>query len=219
VDPFAREAVGAAYDAVAADYMAAFGDDLDGLPLDRAMLDRAEDGSPSAGAALDVGCGPGSVGAYLSARGRRVVGLDLSHAMLGIAASGSGLAPVQADVCALPARDEAFALAVAYYSLQHVPRDRLREVLDELHRVLRPRGVLLVATHLGEGEVLTSEFLGHEVGTFAGALYSRHEIEQKVTRSGFDVESVQEREALAHEYPSRRIYLLARRASASASGS
>ena len=131
--------------------------------------------------------------------------------MLAVAASHFGLAGVRGDMCAAPVSDGTFALAVAYYSVQHLPHDRVHEVFEELHRLLQPGGVLLVATHLGEGDVLTSEFLGHEVKPFAGALYSREEIEQKVTSAGFDVESVREREPLPHEYPSRRIYLLGRR--------
>jgi SAM-dependent methyltransferase len=210
VDPFARESIGAAYDAVAADYLEAFGNDLDQLPLDRGMLEAA-DTAADPGAVLDVGCGPGAVGAALAARGRRVVGLDLSGAMLGLAASRLGLAAVQADMCAVPAVEGAFTLAVAYYCVQHLRRDRVSEVLEELHRVLRPGGVALVATHLGEGEASTSEFLGHEIATIAGALYPREEIEERMTAAGFDVESVRERGPLPHEYPSRRIYLLARR--------
>ena len=60
--------VGAAYDAAAHDYVAAFGGDLDALPLDRSVLDRAVDSIAGHGPVLDLGCGPGEVADYLSAR-------------------------------------------------------------------------------------------------------------------------------------------------------
>lgn len=53
VDPFSAVAVSKAYDAVAVDYALQFGDDLDRLPLDRALLDAAVDVAPS-GWVLDV---------------------------------------------------------------------------------------------------------------------------------------------------------------------
>lgn len=40
-DPFAHDAIRAAYDTVAVDYTREFGDDLARLPLDREMLDTA----------------------------------------------------------------------------------------------------------------------------------------------------------------------------------
>ena len=64
--PFDPRLVGAAYDVAADDYVAAFGGDLDALPLDRSILDRAVGGIDGNGRVLDLGCGPGQVAEYLS---------------------------------------------------------------------------------------------------------------------------------------------------------
>jgi hypothetical protein len=78
-------------------------------------------------------------------------------------------------------------------------------------RVLDHEGVLLVATHLGVGDVLSDEFLGHRIGTIAGALYRREELLGLLAAAGFGVEVERQRGPLPHEYQSQRMYLLARR--------
>ena len=93
------------YDSVAKEYLASFGDELSGKPLDRALLaclaEQAENGAPIA----DVGCGPGHVAAWLAARGVTAVGIDLSPAMI---ATGRRHYPQvefrQGDLLQLPAK-------------------------------------------------------------------------------------------------------------------
>ena len=213
VDPFSAAAIGAAYDRVAPDYHAAFGDDLVRLALDRAVLDDAAARLGPGEAVLDLGCGTGSAGAYLAAGGRVVVGCDLSLGMLGNVPTGAGLALVQADARALPLAEGAFGLVVAFYSLHHLARSELSSALAEAARVLRPHGSLLVATHLGHGDVTTGEFLGHDVEPIGASFYSPEEVAEQVTSAGFGVDEVRRRAPLGHEYPSERIYLVARRQS------
>ncbi|HZM29698.1 MAG TPA: class I SAM-dependent methyltransferase [Acidimicrobiales bacterium] len=212
-DPFSPGAVRAAYDAVAREYAERFGDDLAHLPLDRAMLDAALAVAPEGrGWVLDAGCGPAPVAAYLTGPGRRLVGVDLSGAML--AAAGQrvpGLSRAQGDLRRLPLRTGSCALAVAYYSLQHVHRSDLRPALGELQRVLADGGVLLAATHLGMGDVVTDDFIGHRVDPVGGALYARDGFVAALTAAGFTVEDERQRDALPHEHDTRRIYLLCRR--------
>jgi SAM-dependent methyltransferase len=212
MEPFSARAVRAAYDVAAADYAVAFGDDLTRLRVDCAMLDAAFDTLPAGGRALDLGCGPGAVSSYLSERGAVVAGADLSAGMLGAArARDPGLRLVQADMRRLPFAAGSFDLVVAYYSLQHVPRAELGDVLDEIGRVLAGGGVLLLATHLGEGDLYMREFLGHEIEPVGGALYGRAELLDRILAAGFAVEAEEQREPLSHEHNSQRIYLLARR--------
>ena len=66
--------------------------------------------------------------------------------------------------------------------------------------------------HLGEGEVFVDEFLGHAVMPFGGALFSEDEVVGAITAAGLEVVGVRHRDALPHEYPSRRLYLSATRA-------
>jgi SAM-dependent methyltransferase len=121
-----------------------------------------------------------------------------------------GLPRVQGDLCRLPLASRSLGLAIAFYSLQHLAREELVPALLELHRVLTGDGVLAVAAHLGAGNVLIDDFLGHRVPTFGGALYPLDALREAMAAAGFAVTVERQREPLPHEYESRRLYLLAR---------
>jgi ubiquinone/menaquinone biosynthesis C-methylase UbiE len=205
--------VGAAYDAVADDYAVAFADDLDQLPLDRSVLEatvaRLQRGDP----VLDLGCGPGQVARYLSDQNLRVVGLDLSPRMLVLASRRAARARfVGGDMRLLPFRDHSFAAVVAFYSVQHLRRSGLGPLLGELGRVVVPNGLVVIAAHLGQGEVYVDELLGHRFEPFGGTFFSRQELGNAMAAASFVEEWAEERSPLAHEHPSQRIYVMARQA-------
>ncbi len=211
MEPFSPAAVGAAYDAATDDYVVAFGDDLDRLPVDREILDRALGGAPAAGFVLEAGCGPAPAARYFGDRVPLLVGVDLSEQMLRAARARTGhVLPTRSDLRALPVRTDSCALAVAYYCLQHLPRPELPSVLAELRRVLAPGGVLAVAAHLGGGQVLVDEFLGHRVPTVGGTFYARDELVDEITRAGFAIEHERRRGPLPHEHDTERLYVVAR---------
>jgi ubiquinone/menaquinone biosynthesis C-methylase UbiE len=211
MDPFDPRAVRAAYDTAAADYVTAFAGDLDGLPVDRSLLDACARQLQRGSRVLDLGCGPGQVADYLSCRGLQVVGLDLSHRMLIL---GSGRTPdasfAGGDMRRLPFGSQSFRAVVAYYSVQHLPRSELSAALMEIHRVLTSDGRLVLATHLGEGEVQMDELLGHAVSPVGGTFYAPDELQDELRRQSFSIETSQQRDPLPHEHQSKRIYLIAR---------
>lgn len=212
MDPFSHDAVRSAYDRVAADYVDAFGDDLAELPVDRGMLDEALARLPDRCRVLDLGCGPGSVGSYLADRSAVVAAADLSGEMLRLAAARDPrLGVVQTDMRTPACRSGSFHLVIAYYSLQHLRSADVDVALDEIGRVLVADGFLLLAAHLGEGDVIMDDFLGHRIQPMGGALYDREDLIGRVVTAGFDVDTLRERGHLDHEYPSRRLYLLAHR--------
>src|ERR1700728_427420 len=67
-DGFDPKVLRDAYDAIAPEYAAKFGGDLDQLDLDRALLDFVA-ATAADGLVLDVGCGPAQAGGYLAAGG------------------------------------------------------------------------------------------------------------------------------------------------------
>lgn len=96
---------------------------------------------------LDAACGVGYGAAILAAAGaHRVVGLDRSsEAVLNARERAGGVAEfVLGDLRRLPFPDASFDLITCFEAIEHVVD--AGEVLDELARVLRPSGVLLVSS-------------------------------------------------------------------------
>ena len=90
---------------------------------------------------LDLGCGEGRVTRFLRSLGHRVAGADASPTMVRLAVGHQHAAPaVLADAAALPFRDAAFDLVVAYMCLHDM--DLMPQALAEVARVLAPGGRL-----------------------------------------------------------------------------
>lgn len=213
MEPFDASAVRAAYDTVAEDYAEAFADDLLQLPLDRHVLDTFVRRVAVGGPVLDLGCGPGQVGQYLGERGLLVVGMDLAPQMLLVARRRTGNGRlVCGDMRSIPFRPGTFQGVVAFYSVHNLRRPELRLALGEIQRILKTSGTFVLATHLGQGEVYSDEFLGHDIETVGGTLYRDDELLAALESQSFVVEEVHHRDPLPHEHNTQRIYLTSRRA-------
>ncbi|MEU7037744.1 class I SAM-dependent methyltransferase [Streptomyces sp. NPDC046237] len=199
------------YDTVAEEYALRLHEELAGKPLDRALLAALLEQSEQGTAVADLGCGPGHVAAWLAAHGVKAVGVDLSAGM--IEAGRRRFPDVEfreGDLLKLPAEDGEFGAAVALYSVIHLDDTELRAAFEEMSRVLRPSGLLLLAFHAGEEVRHLNEWWGHEVDVD----FHFREPARVVTPledAGFTVEMRMERTHHAHEAATRRAYVLARR--------
>jgi SAM-dependent methyltransferase len=97
---------------------------------------------------LDAGCGSGYGTAILAAAGaQRVVGIDISDDAIEYARSsfsGSAKEFHLADIRQLPYDDSTFDLAVCFEVIEHV--EEQQQVIGELRRILRPRGILAISS-------------------------------------------------------------------------
>jgi len=104
--------------------------------------------SPSRGERiLDAGCGTGVFTRDVIDSGARVVGLELSFPMLVRAAEkrlGSLFSMVLGDMARLPFKDEMFDKSISITAIEFI-KDTRRAV-DELFRVTKPGGLIVVAT-------------------------------------------------------------------------
>jgi SAM-dependent methyltransferase len=202
------EGVRASYDAVAETYATLFGDELAGKPLDRALL--AAFAETVSGPVADLGCGPGHVTAHLHGLGCAVSGVDLSPEMIAVARrSYPGLPFSVGDMTELDITTGTLGGIVAFYSLIHLPPDRLPVALAEFARVLAPSGQVLVAFQTGNGERLhQTDWHGHEVD-LDHYRRSPEDVADRLTSAGLHVTARVLREPGPTE-SAERCYLLAR---------
>jgi len=95
---------------------------------------------------LEIACGAGQGLGYLARRARRVVGIDIDQRVLSLAREhyGSRLEIRQMDAQALSFADESFDVVIHFEAIYYLPR--AEQFASEVHRVLRPGGVLVVCT-------------------------------------------------------------------------
>jgi SAM-dependent methyltransferase len=162
---------------------------LDGMPIERAVLNLfceltvAAELGRSVG---DVGCGTGRLAPYLAARELSPRGVDLSPEMIRVARRDyPDFAFDVADLRDLPFEDASLAGVVCWYSLIFLaPADR-GVAFGELARVVKPGGHLVTAFKAGDGKLRRggrSAGLGVE---YDGYWLSPEEMEERVTDAGF----------------------------------
>ena len=115
---------------------------------------------------LDIGTGRGALLRLLDRQlrfERDPVGLDFSRPMLNFAAAdeeraGRPSALVQATATRLPFADGSFQLVLCGHLVKHLDDDGLRDLLDEIYRVLSPGGLALLWDFAPTGRRLLDAF-------------------------------------------------------------
>jgi SAM-dependent methyltransferase len=174
---------------------------------------------------LDLGSGPGQIGAYLAARGARLLSVDVSLDMLREAnVLVPGASRVQADMRALPFAGASVGAIVAFYSLIHISPGELAGTLSELNRVLRIGGHLALTTHVtpppgrraapdGEESALHVEEMLATPVDLTFYFYGADQLAASLEQAGFSVVEGSQREPYDPdiEAQSRRAYVLAKK--------
>jgi SAM-dependent methyltransferase len=200
------------YDLVAHEYAEKFKDEMDDKPFDRDCLDRLAREVDTLGPICDMGCGPGQIARFLHRRGVDTLGVDLSPRMVEEAQRLNPEIPFhQGDMLALPDADHSWGGIAAFYCIIHIPREKIVDALQEIGRVLRPGGVLLVTFHIGD-EIKHLDDWWEKPVNLDFAFYQPVEMEKWLTDAGFELEETLVREPNpAVEVATRRAYLFARK--------
>ncbi len=203
-----RELIRESYDRVTREYSEHVFGELAGKPLDRALLQ--EVARCADGLVCDLGCGPGHVTRHLHEGGAHVVGIDLSPGMVAEARRLTpGLRFEVGDMLGLSWADGAFAAVVAMYSLIHCTPAALPIAAGEIHRVLRPGGLLLAGFHRGDEVRHSDAWWGHPV-SLDFCFHEPEPISRLLESAGFEVKRVVERDPYPGvEVETRRFYVLA----------
>lgn len=130
-------------------------------PWLKASVDAFADTVRGLGPVLDVGCGPGTVTAYLAERGLDVSGVDLSPRMIENARRLHPRCRFEvASATELDLAEASLGGVLGWWSLFNLPREVLPQVLALFARALKPGGHFLTATHVGDGDALRTEAYG-----------------------------------------------------------
>ena len=208
------EELQSSYDRVAENYAKQFRDEVDKKPFDRKMLDWLAEKVGGSGVICDMGCGPGQIARYLHTQGVKVCGVDLSPAMVQQAQGLNPDIPFQrGDMLALAnVADNSYGGIAAFYSIVHIPRQKVVRALQELKRVLRPKGVLLLTFHIGQEIKHLDEWWGKEV-SLDFLFFETEEVKSYLAEAGFELEEMIVRDPYPEtvEYQSRRAYMFAKK--------
>jgi SAM-dependent methyltransferase len=198
------------YDRLAEEYARRIANELEHKPLDRELLDRFARTTTGRGEICDLGCGPGHVARYLHDAGASVFGLDLSPGMIEQARKLSPHIPFrEGNMMALEITNDTLAGVVAFYAIVNIPRQSLPLVFQEIKRVLRPQGLLLLAFHVGDEVLHEDELWGQKI-SMDFLLFPTSAIKSDLESAGFTIQEVIERPPyLEVEYQSHRAYILA----------
>jgi SAM-dependent methyltransferase len=205
------QAIRESYDRIADAYARELFGELQHKPFDRQLLDRFAARVTGHGQVCDMGCGPGQVARYLRDAGAAAFGLDLSPQMVEQARRlNPGISFREGNMLALELPDGALAAIAAFYAIVNIPEELLPSVFREMHRVLRPGGLLLMAFHVGSEVIQKGELWGQTV-SMDFFFFQTLSIRQRLEAAGFGIEEIIEREPYAPEveYQSRRAYIFA----------
>ena len=130
---------------------------------------------------LDVACGTGYGAAILRAAGARsIVSFDVSLDALWFGAAHYGIFAVRSDVVRLPLRAETCEAVVSLETIEHL--ESPLTFVNELWRVIRPGGELLLSTPNADRSEGTNPYHLHEM-TLA-------EVRAMLDQAGFHLEEI-----------------------------
>jgi ubiquinone/menaquinone biosynthesis C-methylase UbiE len=144
------------------------------------LLARATRGRRDA-AILDCGCGTGNNLEMLRRYGR-AVGIDITWSGLAYARQRGERQVARASATSLPFPTGHFDLVTSFDVLYAFDDDLERQALNEMYRVLRPGGQVLINTAALKSLRGNHSVLGGEVRR-----YDRRELRDHLTRTGFTV--------------------------------
>jgi 2-polyprenyl-3-methyl-5-hydroxy-6-metoxy-1,4-benzoquinol methylase len=146
---------------------------------------------------LDAGCGAGNLVSELAPLCQQAIGCDYRYPCLAVASRRSRGSYVQADLRQLPFPAETFSTVFCMEIIEHLDRDTTAQALSEFHRVLIPKGQLLLTTPNYRSLWVVIEFLADTVRLvpdMAGgehiSKYHQRPLAALLTRAGFVIKRI-----------------------------
>ncbi|SFK13794.1 class I SAM-dependent methyltransferase [Celeribacter neptunius] len=137
---------------------------------------------PKGARILDLGCGPGQYAAWFADQGFDVSAWDASASMIALAGQHPGVTARQARFDELNA-EAGYDGIWANFSLLHLPKEALPDVLARIHRALKPAGHFHIAMKLGRGAG------PDKIGRYY-SYYSEEELRDLLAGTGFTISNL-----------------------------
>lgn len=139
---------------------------------------------------LELGCGPGvPILKFLLDQGAQVVANDISTKQIEMAKARCPEAKLIAgDMTKLTFEPESFHGAISFYTLFHLPRSKLKDMLTKIHGWLKPGGVFVFNLATVDEEEIHGEMLGY------GMFWSSYDVDGNralLEEIGFDLLQVE----------------------------
>ncbi len=136
---------------------------------------------------LDLGCGPGRDAKIFADKGYQVIGIDLSKGMIEAATNRVKNAEFKVmDIRQLKFDDNHFDGVWASASFLHIPKKEIIKGFQEVHRVLKDKGIFYISVKQGEGEILKPDERYNGAKKF-WSFFQKKEIEDELKTAGFDI--------------------------------
>lgn len=169
------------YNKIASNYEKEYENDLSDAPYIDSFLSQVEGNY-----ILDMGCGPGTLSKYIANKGYNVDAIDYSEEMLKIAREKiNNVNFIQMDMRNVEMNKKYNGIMLAY-SLFHISKDEVKNVLPKYYDLLEDNGVMLIILQEGSGEDYVSENLGTGLKKFIN-YYSFEEIEKVLNDNNFEI--------------------------------
>lgn len=113
---------------------------------------------------IDLGCGIGTIAAYLTKKGFEVIGIDNSGEMLGVARSFYPQNNFkQLNIFNIPTDCDRFDGIILSYVINHFNQEMLRNLKSIVDELLFDDGVVYISAHLGNEEKVVTDPLDSNI--------------------------------------------------------
>jgi SAM-dependent methyltransferase len=158
---------------------------------------------------LDLGCGNGLPAGESIARRHRLTGVDVSSRQVELARANVPTGEFSTgDILRLEHPPGTFAAVTAFYTFDHLPRERLAEMFRLVHGWLTTDGLLLCCVEIEDLPGLVADWLGEPM------FFSSYEPDvtrRLLTEAGFEILRDEIEPQLEGGHEVRYLWLLARR--------
>jgi SAM-dependent methyltransferase len=190
------------------DYYDKYLDELEKKPYDKDFLTHFMTLIDKNGKILDIGCcSTAQQARFFRDNGLSVTSIDLSEKCIETARQNfSCIDFIQMDMLDMEFDKDSFHAINAFYSIIHIPNEKLDGLFADFNRVLKNKGKIAIAVHAGD---FYGYFDENEIPVFYRT-YTQDDLKGLLDKHGFKIIEIEQRQPIYDfEFQSERIYLIA----------